>query len=353
MNIYRRKDGRFEGRVAVGQGRKYRSFYGRTKGETKEKILSYLGSFLRETQRPCLTVEKLFEEWLSAAALRVKESTLANYSMRARAHILPAFGNLRTDELTAIRIRTFVDEKISEGLTANYVADLLATLKSILRFGASQHGIPNPLSDMALLKRQKPKVQLLTEAQQAKLKQYLASDQSLTALGVALSFCTGLRIGELCALKWSDIDLEGKTLTVSRIVQRVCNARNRGTHLVITAPKSTASQRVIPLPECLEEKLSEHRMAGEFFVLSGSEKPVEPRTMQYRFQAILKKEKLPSIHFHALRHMFATNCVELGFDVKSLSELLGHSGVEITLNSYVHSSLERKKQFMRRLSLSA
>ena len=162
---------------------------------------------------------------------------------------------------------------------------------------------------------------------------------------------TGLRIGELCALKWSDIDLSQRTISVSRTIQRI--KVQGGTQLIITEPKSISSVREIPIPDCILPLLKNFCSKGESYILSGTAKPVEPRTMQYRFQALLKKAKLPSIHFHALRHMFATNCVELGFDVKSLSEILGHSGVEITLNRYVHSSLERKKAFMKKLKFVA
>ena len=166
-----------------------------------------------------------------------------------------------------------------------------------------------------------------------------------------MSLFTGLRIGELCALKWSDIDLSNRTISVSKTIQRI--AVQGGTQLVITEPKSISSVREIPIPDCIFSLLRKFCSNADFYILSGMTKPVEPRTMQYRFQALLKKAKLPSIHFHALRHMFATNCVELGIDVKSLSEILGHSGVEITLNRYVHSSLERKKAFMKKLKFAA
>ena len=167
---------------------------------------------------------------------------------------------------------------------------------------------------------------------------------------MALSLFTGLRIGELCALKWKDVDLSNKTVSISKTIQRI--RTDFGTKLVITEPKSNSSVREIPVPECIMPILKKFSADKECYLLSGTSKPVEPRVMQYRFQKLLKKAKLPSIHFHALRHMFATNCVEMGFDVKSLSEILGHSGVEITLNRYVHSSLERKKQFMKKLKFA-
>ena len=164
---------------------------------------------------------------------------------------------------------------------------------------------------------------------------------------------TGLRIGELCALKWADIDLEKRILTVSKTLQRIqIKGGSTKTKLILTEPKSETSKRSIPIPECLIEFLRKFQGDPEQFVLSGRAKPIEPRTMQYRFTTILKNGDLPSVHFHALRHMFPSNCVRLGFDIKSLSEILGHSGVEITLNRYVHSSFEQKTEFMVRLKLA-
>lgn len=354
MNIYRRRDGRFEGRLAGERGsgqRGYLSFYGKSKNEVQQKMAAYVDGLRQEIPAQNLTVKKLFEDWMEAISVRVRESTLANYRMRMATHILPLFGELDTDELTAPRLQKFVSDKLKEGLTSNYVADIVATLKSMLRFGNRQYGIRNCLSSLILPKKRKPQVRLLTKPETSRLKEYLAQNDGLSSLGIALPLFTGLRLGELCGLRWSDIDLEEKTLCVNRIVQRIANQDGRGTRLVVTAPKSASSQRLIPLPDCLIERLRCHLRNKDCYLFSGSQKPLEPRTMQYRFQSVLKKEKLPSIHFHALRHMFATNCVELGFDIKSLSEILGHASVEITLNHYVHSSLEKKKAFMNRLSL--
>ena len=122
---------------------------------------------------------------------------------------------------------------------------------------------------------------------------------------------------------------------------------------MITEPKSQSSVRTIPIPRFLMEMLCKAKSSSECFVLSGNNKPVEPRAMQYRFAKILKKVNLPSVHFHSLRHAFATNCIALGFDVKTLSEILGHSSVEITLNRYVHSSMDRKRAYMGLLKWAA
>lgn len=164
---------------------------------------------------------------------------------------------------------------------------------------------------------------------------------------------TGIRIGELCALQWKDIDLEKRILTVSKTMQRVqIQDGDKKTKLIVTEPKSESSRRKIPIPQGMALFLEKFKGKDSEYIVSGKEKPIEPRAMQYRFQKILKNVNLPSVHFHALRHIFASTCIKLGFDVKALSELLGHSTVELTLNRYVHSSFEQKIKYMERLAVN-
>ena len=348
-SIYLRKDGRYEGRCKDMKGDKTLYFYGKSRDEVRAKMNKHLENQSYSTSN--LTVKMLFEEWFEAIKFRVKQSTLANYFGKAETHIFSAFGDIRADELDAFRVQQFIADKLQSGLSSNYVADIVILLKSVIKFAVNRYNIRNRIADVIMPKKKKADVLLLSKSQQNRLQKYLSANQDLTSLGVALSLFTGLRIGELCALKWSDVDLTNRTISVSRTIQRI--KVQGGTQLVITEPKSISSVREIPIPDCIMPLLKKFCSGTDFYILSGTDKPVEPRTMQYRFQALLKKAKLPSIHFHALRHMFATNCVELGFDVKSLSEILGHSGVEITLNRYVHSSLERKKAFMKKLKFAA
>ena len=348
-SIYLRKDGRYEGRCKDAKGDKTLYFYGKSHEEVCDKMNSFRDS--QSYLQSDLTVKMLFEEWLEAIKFRVKQSTLANYLGKAETHILPVFGDIRADELDVSHVQQFIADKLNSGLSSNYVADIVILLKSVMKFAVNRYNIRNRIADVIMPKKKRAEVLLLSKPQQNRLHKHLSENQNLTSLGVALSLFTGLRIGELCSLKWSDVDLSNKTISVSRTIQRI--KVQGGTQLVITEPKSISSVREIPIPDCIMPLLKKFCSKAKFYILSGTEKPIEPRTMQYRFQALLKKAKLPSIHFHALRHMFATNCVELGFDVKSLSEILGHSGVEITLNRYVHSSLERKKAFMKKLKFVA
>ena len=187
-----------------------------------------------------------------------------------------------------------------------------------------------------------------------KLLALLREHPSFSGIGINLSLYMGLRIGEVCSLQWKDIDLEKRILTVSKTIQRVqCRTGAKHTKLIITEPKSESSKRTIPIPDCLLPMLRQFKDSIEVYVVSGRKKPVEPRTMQYRFAKILHNADLPSFHYHSLRHLFATRCVELGFDVKTLSEILGHSSVEVTLNRYIHSDLERKRICMSLLSKCA
>lgn len=153
-------------------------------------------------------------------------------------------------------------------------------------------------------------------------------------------------------MKWSDINLGKRIITIRNTVQRIKNNDgNTATKLVVTSPKSRSSFREIPLPDFLVPLLNDIKASHEYYLLSGSRSVVEPRTMQYRFKRILADLKLSDVSFHSLRHQFATNCIELGFDVKTLSEILGHSSVGITLNRYVHSSMDRKAKYMKSLSM--
>lgn len=353
-NIYKRKDGRWEGRYKVGideRGKtRYRSVYCRTYREIREK-LSEMKSAVPTVSSGSLTVGELCAEWLEAAACRVKPSTLANYNMKAQKHIIPAFGGLRYGDMTAQRLQRFITDKLKSGLSPKYVADIVILFKSMAKFAAQTKGLPNPVEYVRLpsVKGKEPSV--YSEKQQVRLCRQVFKEKSGTGLCVLMSLYMGLRIGEVCALRWSDIDMEKSVITVRNTVQRVYSASSRKTELIIGTPKTGSSCRKIPIPVFLQHVLK--RFEGKSgYVLSGSERLIEPRTLQNRFKALLKRAELPPINYHALRHMFATNCVAAGFDVKTLSEILGHSSVETTLNRYVHSSMNRKREFMLQLEIA-
>lgn len=355
-NVYLRKDGRWEGRIYMPENktrkRKYRSFFGKTREEAERKISAYIAE-LKNTSSASATLGQVFSEWLGSVTIRVKEATIANYTMKARKHILPVFGEKQILDISAESVYRFIETKQKEDLSGRYIADIIVLMKSIFKYAAKMYHFINPLDGMTLPKKKTTEIRLLDTEQQNQLLQHIQKHTTATTLGVALSLFMGLRIGELCALQWSDVDLKKRILTVRKTVQRIqCSGEVKKTKLVITEPKSESSKRIIPIPDALIPLISCFQSDTDNYILSGTKKLIEPRTMQYRFCRILNNVNLPSVHFHALRHMFASNCIRLGFDVKSLSELLGHSSVEITMNRYVHSSLEDKKIYMNRIRLA-
>jgi len=351
-NIYLRKDGRYEARIALGKDntgkRQYRSVYGRTTEEVEKKLLAISTHEYEITE---ITVKEITNEYLASLKPQIKESTLANYRMKAEKHIIPAFGREKCYSITANTVTMFINKKIQQGLSARYVADIVVLLKGIFRYAARVHSIRYPLDGVKAPKCNKSDVAVLSKSEQTRLINIATNDNDLRSLGVVTAMYTGMRIGELCALKWSDIDFDNRIIRVRRTLQRIQTADgDKKTKIVITEPKSASSVRDIPIPDCLMQLLVQRRKDSDMYVLSGSRKPVECRAMQYYFAQMLKNANLPSIHFHSLRHAFATNCIALGFDIKTLSEILGHSRVEITLNRYVHSSLERKRACMSLLT---
>ena len=355
--ITKRKDGRFMGRFIIDHepnGKPvYQYVYGKSYDEAEQKLRIAREIESNYLSGRCITIKKVYGEWLNAIVNRVKESTYANYTMKFEKHILPYFGEKLCISINSATINAFIKEKVDSGLSAGYVRDLFTVFKALLAYAQEEYSFKLSLKNVSLPKAEKKKPHKMDDEQQKKLVGFIKSHIDLTGLGVLLSLFMGLRIGELCALKWADIDLEKRILTVSKTLQRIqVKGGSTKTRLILTEPKSETSKRSIPIPECLIEFLRKFQVDPEQFVLSGKAKPIEPRTMQYRFTTILKNGNLPSVHFHALRHMFASNCVRLGFDIKSLSEILGHSGVEITLNRYVHSSFEQKTEFMDRLKLA-
>lgn len=193
---------------------------------------------------------------------------------------------------------------------------------------------------------------IFSTAEQEKLYQYLCLNLNNYNVGILLCLFTGIRIGEVCALRWEDISIQEKTIYIHQTMQRI-QSRNedKKTKVIISTPKSQCSIRIIPLPDNLVEIISKCTVKKTGYFLTGSDnKFVEPRTMQNHFKKVLQENSITDTNFHSLRHTFATRCIELGFDVKSLSEILGHASVNITMNRYVHPSMTLKRENMQRLS---
>lgn len=352
-SIYLRKDGRWEGRIPKPKEdgkRKYKSFFGSSQTEVMRKIDAYLRE---KTRNISMSFSRVYNEWFNGVRYHIKESTAANYTMKADKHLIPAFGENDISEIRDTDIHSFIESRRQIGLSDRYISDIISLMRSVCKYASRKYQVMNPLNDIRLFKRKLAEVCMLDKKEHKRLAEYVMNDHNRTNMGIALAMGTGARIGELCAFRGRDIDLQKRILTVNCTIQRIqVKNGDSKTKLLISEPKSDSSKRVIPIPKELIPYLEEFKVNDDEFILSGTDKPIEPRTMQNRFARILNNVNLPSVHFRSLCHYFASDCIRLGFDVKSLSELLGHGSVEITLNRYVHSSFEQKREYMNRIRLS-
>ena len=297
-------------------------------------------------------------EWMAVKKLSVKSSTYARYKASLELHILPYLGNRAASKVTTVVISEFANEKLENGrldkkggLAANTVSCMLSVIKLILDHALETNKISSPVS-VPYPKHQSRNSRVLNREEQDLLESYCTQDTDIYKLGKLLCLYTGIRIGELCALLWKDISLEKGTISISKTMQRVKDNSGGGnkTKIEIGAPKSKKSVRTIPIPKFLVALIRKHAKDRQgFFLATKKGGYTEPRTMQYHFARAIKLLNIPDANFHALRHTFATRCIEAGVDSKSLSEMLGHSSVSITLNLYVHSSFEQKRECIRKL----
>lgn len=359
-NIRKRKDGRWEGRYKALSKEKgrivYRSVYGSSYGEVREKLFS-MKNDIREPAggngkaQHWLLFSQVAEEWLKEISDNRKYSTYVKYETIYRLHLAETAGACVISIAGVQEMQKKLSEYLYEKeLSESLLKSIYCVVGQILDFADKKYRtgvfMPGGLS----VKSKSRNVKTLSGAEQARLLLNIHNDcADKCKLAVLLCLYTGLRLGELCALRWEDIDLAGMTLTVKRTVQRIAaQEHGAGSILLETAPKTESSCRTVPLAAELMEYLSCLKRTDQY--VFGGEKVMEPRTMQYRFKKILKETGITDINFHALRHTFATNCVENGMDVKSLSEILGHSDVKITLNRYVHPTMDSKRRQIGELS---
>ena len=362
-NIYRRKDGRWEGRYIrerVDGKAKYNAVYARTYKEVKRK-LDEAKRTLERKETPAVRAGKVSEigrQWLSDSAAFLKKSSLNKYEDILRRYILPEFGEDELSDITNRRLVEFVNRLLldggakKQGLTPSTVAAVLSAFNGI-RLYAIKKGYTVTFSmECVRLRREQRDIRVFSLEEEQCLLRYLQGHMDRPALGIVICLFTGIRIGELCAMKWDDIDLAERKMYVGKTMQRLRGNEDadRKTEVKIIAPKSVRSVRTIPLPDSMMELLEEFYLPETFLLTGDSRRFVEPRTMQNRFKKIVASCGIEDANFHATRHTFATRCIELGFDIKSLSEILGHASVSITMNRYVHPTMALKRENMNRFS---
>ncbi len=358
-NIYKRKDGRWEARYIKGyrpNGKTHYGYcYGKTYREAKSKCQEAKTAVIRNN--PVLTRNSRFsfycDSYLSLTSLKVKHSTSVKYYGIIENHIKPFLGGMYTHNITTNVIEDFTRKLLYEkNLSPKTAKDILIVLRSILKYTTKTAILPH--IDIFYPKQQQKEMRVLTKEEQFRLVSYLSADMDRFKFGTLLAILTGMRLGEICALKWNNISFKNKTIKICSTIQRlkVLDGSAKKTKLDISNPKSNTSFRIIPITDYIADICKNFYIdSPDCFVISGNLTPVDPRTMQYRFSKYVKDLGLEDVHFHTLRHTFATRCVEVGFEIKSLSEILGHATPKITLERYVHSSLELKRDNMNKLCM--
>lgn len=364
-NIYKRKDGRWEGRYIKSRTESGKIIYGyvyaKTYRETKEKQKAKIASYnARITNNNPYVFSYLASEWFESIKLHTKTSTQNKYHNMLTNYILPEYGNQPFNAITYDFIEAHckylleAGGKNGKGLSPKTVSDILAIIRNISKF-AIRKGIYVACDAGAVQIRQDIKpMRVLSAVEQSQLCEYILKKPEPCNIGILVCLFTGLRIGEICALRWEDISFSDQSIYIHHTLQRIQTHQDQGakTEVVVTTPKSTCSIRKIPLPDEISKILVLNQKSSTGYLLTNDDyKFVEPRTMQNKFKKVLKAAGIESANFHALRHTFATRCVELGFDIKSLSEILGHATVNITMNRYVHPTYEMKKKNMQKLSM--
>ncbi len=298
------------------------------------------------------SIKEVANLWKEDKRNYVKPSTIAAYILLLENHIVPAFGKMTT--LTEQDVQKFVLDSLSKGLSQKTVKDMLIVLKMVVRYGAKHGWLQyQEWSIKYPTEQTKHELEVLSVSHQRKIMQYAIDNFTFRNLGIYICLSTGMRIGELCALKWGDIDLQTETISINRTIERiyVIEGNARHTELIIGTPKTKNSIREIPMGRELLKVIRPLKkvMNDDFFILTNEAKPTEPRTYRNYYKDLLKKLDIPDLKFHGLRHSFATRCIESQCDYKTVSVILGHANISTTLNLYVHPNMEQKKKCIDRM----
>jgi len=297
-------------------------------------------------------ISEVITLWKADKKQYVKKSSFSAYTLLIENHLLPAFGDKY--ELEEIDVQNFVFQKLESGLSHKTIKDILIVLKMILKFGA-KHKLLNytPFDIQFPTEREKHNIEVLSKADQKKIMNYIQEHFTFRNLGVYICLSSGMRIGEICALTWEDVDTDNGIISVNRTIQRiyVIEDGNRKTELILDTPKTKNSIREIPISKDLLKILKPFKkiVNPSFFVLTNDAKPTEPRTYRSYYKNLMRELNMPKLKFHGLRHSFATRCIESNCDYKTVSVLLGHSNISTTLNLYVHPNMEQKKKAIEQM----
>lgn len=359
-NIYKRKDKRWEGRYPVGKkanGKtKYRSVYGKTLQAVRKKLypLKLKYQLIQEMQGGvCIPLEDWGDRWLAEVKENVKQSTYANYEHKLHHYVLPVIGKYALNELDKERGAELLEALKNRNLKASTIQVIFRITNQCIHHAIEKELLKtNPFSTIKLPKVVKNKHQALTKKEQKALETVALAEKPQKGLPILLALHAGLRIGEASALAWKDIDFDNNTIHVNSTFQRVLCVleKDKKTELIHTSSKTEASARFIPMSNLLRKVLLKHKAQSEGnFVFLTKEMPSEPRLLTYHFHKLRAKANLEHIHFHQLRHTFATRCIESKGDIKSVSQLMGHRSAKLTLDTYTDSMMEQRIQVVKQM----
>ena len=358
-NIYQRKDGRWEGRFPKGRklnGRiKYGYIYGKSYTEVRQRIypLRIHYQSLQQIQgNSAETFEEWTNEWLNEVQDEVKASTLSSYYYKLTKYIFPIIREAPLNELSLETGRNILKE-LQKKLAKSTIQVIFRILNKCLNHAKKNGKINvNPFSELKIPKAKQVKIRALTLSEQRKMMKVAAHEKKGYGIPVLLALHSGMRIGEIAALKWSDIDFETNLIHVRHTYQRIpAFETKRKTQLLLAESKTESSVRVIPFSNVLRKLLLDHQKHSKgHFVFSTKGQPCEPRLLTYHFHRIREKAELVNIHFHQLRHTFATRCLEANRDISSVSALLGHASTQMTLDTYVDAMLEKRYQVIEEMT---
>ena len=361
-NIHKRKDGRWEGRYIKSRTPDGKACWGYVYGQSYAAVKQTLLYKKAETgfyhlSASGLTFCELAENWLRSVKSGIKESTYAHYSYTLHKYLLPLLGTFLVEVLNEELLERSLEATITANGTGHRplghssAKECLSMLRRICKYAVHLH-LMRPMEICVALPQEKPQtINPLTLAEQGQLRTYVLTNPNPRKIGLLLGIESGLRIGEICGLKWSDFDLKSGTVEINRTVSRI-SCGNGHTKVVIQTPKTRTSHREIPLSKhilVVLRKIHSEFPSNAWFLSGNEQKPVEPRCYRKSLKVYLKQAAVHLVHPHTLRHTFATTCLQARCDIKTLSELLGHSNPGITLKRYVHSDLKLKRQEINRI----
>lgn len=304
--------------------------------------------------RKTISFREISNLWKKEKQNYVKRSTISTYTIVLENHLLPVFGSFE-GIIEEQKVQQFVLYKLETGLSLKTVKDSISVLKMVYRFGVKNGALRHCSWDIKYpIKQEKNEIEVLTIANHRKLVNFVSENFTFRNLGIMLCLHTGMRIGEICALKWNDIDLTQGIININRTIERIYIIENdvKRTELIISTAKTQNSIREIPLSKELINLLKPliKVVNRNFYILTNQSKPIEPRTYRNYYKSVLQQLEIPLLKFHGLRHSFATRCIESQCDYKTVSAILGHANISTTLNLYVHPNLEQKKRCINKMT---